>query len=38
VRTVNELGLQWPQVAPGAHDANVAARRRLEAEPVTTPR
>src|SRR3954449_4725427 len=38
VQTVNGLGLRWPQVAPGAHDANVAARRRLEAEPVTAPR
>jgi PPK2 family polyphosphate:nucleotide phosphotransferase len=38
VQTIDGLGLEWPQVAPGAHEANLAARRRLEAEPVTAPR
>jgi PPK2 family polyphosphate:nucleotide phosphotransferase len=37
VQTIDGLGLQWPQVTADAHEANVAARRRLEAEPVTAP-
>jgi PPK2 family polyphosphate:nucleotide phosphotransferase len=32
---INGLGLQWPQLTPEAHEANIAARRRLDAEPVT---
>jgi hypothetical protein len=37
VRPIDGLELRWPRLAPGAHEANLAARRRLEAEPVTTP-
>jgi PPK2 family polyphosphate:nucleotide phosphotransferase len=37
VRTIDGLGLQWPQLTPEAHEANVAARRRLEAEQPTAP-
>jgi len=37
VDTIEGFGLQWPQLMPAAHEANVAARRRLEAEPVTAP-
>ena len=37
VRTIEGFGLQWPRLMPEAHEANVAARRRLEAEPVTAP-
>jgi hypothetical protein len=37
VHTIDGFDLQWPQLRPEAHEANVAARRRLEAEPVTAP-
>jgi len=37
VRTIEGLDLEWPQTTPEAHEANVAARRRLEAEPLTAP-
>jgi PPK2 family polyphosphate:nucleotide phosphotransferase len=37
VQTIDGLGLQWPQLTPSAHEANVAARQRLEAETVRTP-
>ena len=32
VHTIDGLDLRWPTMAPGAHEANVAARRALEAE------
>jgi PPK2 family polyphosphate:nucleotide phosphotransferase len=38
VRTIDGLGLQWPQLTPAAHEANVAARHQLDAEPITAPR
>jgi len=38
VHTIQGLGLQWPQLTPAKHEANVAARKRLEAEAVTAPR
>ena len=33
VETIDGLDLQWPQVSPKEHEANLEARRRLEAEP-----
>jgi PPK2 family polyphosphate:nucleotide phosphotransferase len=32
VETIRELGLAWPEVSRAEHAANVAARKRLEAE------
>jgi PPK2 family polyphosphate:nucleotide phosphotransferase len=33
VDTIDGLGLRWPEVAPADHEANLEARRRLDAEP-----
>jgi hypothetical protein len=32
VDTIGGLDLSWPQVSPPEHEANVEARRKLEAE------
>jgi PPK2 family polyphosphate:nucleotide phosphotransferase len=37
VHTIQGLGLQWPQLTPAAHEANLAARKRLESEALTAP-
>lgn len=34
VETIRELELSWPEVSPAEHAANIAARKRLEAEPA----
>jgi polyphosphate kinase 2 (PPK2 family) len=36
VDTLGALDLRWPEVTPEAHAANLEARRRLEAEHVTS--
>ena len=36
VDSIQSLDVHWPTVSDGARDANVAARRALEAEPDTT--
>jgi hypothetical protein len=33
VETIRGLDLSWPEVSPAEHAANIAARKRLEAEP-----
>jgi PPK2 family polyphosphate:nucleotide phosphotransferase len=33
VETIDSLGLSWPEVSASEHEANLEARRRLEAEP-----
>ena len=33
--TIEGLGLSWPTVSSAQHEANVAARRELEAETLT---
>jgi PPK2 family polyphosphate:nucleotide phosphotransferase len=35
VETLRSLDLRWPEVAPAEHAANLEARKRLEAEPVS---
>src|SRR4051794_8308517 len=37
VDTIEGLDLSWPTVSPAQHEANVAARRELEAETLTAP-
>ena len=37
VDAIEGLELSWPTVSPAAHEANVAARRELEAETLTAP-
>jgi PPK2 family polyphosphate:nucleotide phosphotransferase len=37
VHAIDELGLRWPTVSAAHHEANVAARRELEAEEVMAP-
>src|SRR4051794_9273345 len=37
VDTIEGLDLCWPTVSPAHHEANVAARRELEAETLTAP-
>jgi hypothetical protein len=32
VDTINDLDLHWPEVSPAEHEANVAARKQLDAE------
>ena len=36
VDTIEALDLQWPQVSDAEHEANVAARRELDAEDADT--
>jgi hypothetical protein len=36
VETVNSLDLHWPEVSAKEHEANLEARRILEAEPGET--
>ena len=33
VETLGALDLRWPEVSAAAHEANLEARKRLDAEP-----